>query len=125
MSINNFEAKKDLLNSLEGHQPLSTLVKGGFHNLHASDSIVYPRVIYQELRNDDDDYADNHPTSAIVGFQISIFCDEQTISTQTNIAKEIDRIMKSIDYNRYDSQDLYEKENKIYHKAMRYEKKFF
>lgn len=82
-------------------------------------------MIYQEIRNDDDDYADNHPTSAIVGFQISIFCDEQTISSQTNIAKEIDRIMKSIDYNRYDSQDLYEKENKIYHKAMRYEKKFF
>ena len=29
MNINNFEAKKELLNSLEGHQPLSTLVKGG------------------------------------------------------------------------------------------------
>ncbi|MDQ0268875.1 hypothetical protein [Cytobacillus purgationiresistens] len=120
----NFDAKKELLSTLEGNPLLSEWVKGGFHNLFAPDSIIYPRVIYQEIRNSDSDYADNEPQSAIVGYQISIYCDQQTISSQTKIAKEIDKTLKSIGYYRYDSQDLYEKEDNISHKVMRYEKKF-
>lgn len=120
----NFDAKKELLSAFDDNQLLSIWVKGGFHNRLAPDSTAYPRVIYQEIRNSDGDFADNKPQSAIVGYQISIYCDDLTVSYETRIAKEIDKTMKSIGYWRYDSQDLFEKEDKISHKAMRYEKKF-
>jgi len=124
MSDSNFDAKSELLQVLENSKEIESLVAGGVHNLHAGDSTLFPRIIYTELQNSDGDYFDNKPTSAEVFFQVSIFCDSETVSFQTKIAKEVDKIMKSIDYARYDSTDLYEKEDKIFHKPMRYRKKF-
>ncbi|KNE19670.1 hypothetical protein [Virgibacillus pantothenticus] len=129
MTAEAFDAKKELLTALKSSQLLIAEVVGGFHNLIAkhpnNEPIPFPRIVYQELRNDDDDFADNKPNSANVGFQVSIYCDSLTISKQSSIAKEVDEIMKSIGYVRYDSQDLYEEDTSIYHKPMRYSKKVF
>ena len=121
----NFDAKAELLSTLRSSKVLEDEVVGGFHNLIADDVVPFPRVVYQELTNNDGDYADNKATSALVGFQVSIYCDSATISKQTLIAKEVDKVMKSIDYARYDSIDLYETETKLFHKPMRYRKKIF
>lgn len=125
----NFDAKSVLFKALQSDEYLATEVIGGFHNRVVNDSddepIPFPRVVYQEIRNDDTDYRDNEPTSAIVGFQISIFTDSETVSKETPIAKAVDKLIKSIGYKRYDLQDLYETDTKRYHKAMRYHKKLF
>jgi Protein of unknown function (DUF3168) len=122
MSVDAFDAKKELLQALESNETLVSLVPGGFHNLRASDSAIFPRVIYTEIHNADDSFADNEAISADVRFQISIFNQEENISGQTLIAKEIDKTMKSLGYVRYDSIDMYEEDERIYHKAMRYQK---
>ena len=126
MSIkDSFDAKAELLTALESNLILLQEVIGGFHNLVASDVIPFPRVVYQEINNGDVDYRDNKASSAAVAFQISIFCDEQTVSRQTRIAKEVDKVLKAIGYSRYDSIDLYEEDTKRHHKAMRYRKNVF
>ena len=127
MTLAAFDSKSELTRALVGSSILKQEVVGGFHNRIASrpdgKEVPFPRVIYQELRNDDDDFQDNKSTSANVGYQISIYTDHATVSKETVIAKEADQIMKSIGYSRYDSVDLYEEDAKVYHKAMRYEKK--
>jgi Protein of unknown function (DUF3168) len=122
MSFDAFDAKKELLQALESNKTLVSLVPGGFHNLKASNAAVFPRVVYTELHNADDSFADNEAISADIRFQISIFNQEENISSQTLIAKEIDKTMKALGYARYDSIDMYEEEERIYHKAMRYQK---
>jgi hypothetical protein len=122
MSVDAFDAKKELLQALESNETLVSLVPGGFHNLRANDAAIFPRVVYTELHNADDSFADNEAISADIRFQISIFTQEENISSQTLIAKEIDKTMKALGYARYDSIDMYEEEERIYHKAMRYQK---
>ncbi|QBP06944.1 DUF3168 domain-containing protein [Virgibacillus phage Mimir87] len=124
-----FDAKTELLAALKSSTLLQKEVIGGFHNLVAESTddnpIPFPRIVYQEITNNDDDYADNKATSALVKFQMSIYCDSKTIGKQTPIAKEIDDVMKSIDYAQYDSIDLYETDTKLYHKPVRYSKKIY
>ncbi|MBY6269320.1 tail completion protein gp17 [Parageobacillus thermoglucosidasius] len=119
-----FDAKSELLKALKGNANLVSLCVGGFHNLKANDVTKFPRIVYAEIRNADEDFADNEAISAEVRFQISIFNTEENISSQTAIAKEVDKTMKSIGYTRYDSVDLYEEDTKVFHKAMRYQKIF-
>jgi hypothetical protein len=120
-----FDAKTELSATLVNDLSLKELVTGGFHNRVASDVNAFPRVIYTELKNADDSYADNQARSSEVRFQISIFTNSNTVSKETKIAKEIDQLIKSIGYGRYDSQDLYEEADKVFHKAMRYKKNVF
>ncbi|KMM52593.1 hypothetical protein ACH95_22405 [Bacillus glycinifermentans] len=120
-----FDAKAELSAALVNDRSLQELVTGGFHNRVASDVNAFPRVVYTELKNADGSYADNQPQSSEVRFQISVFTNSNTVSKETKIAKEIDRLLKSIGYGRYDSQDLYEEADKVFHKAMRYKKAFF
>lgn len=120
-----FDAKAELSAALINDFSLKELVAGGFHNRVASDVNAYPRIIYTELKNADDSYSDNQVQSTEVRFQISVFTNSNTVSQETKIAKEVDRLMKSIGYGRYDSQDLYEEADKVFHKAMRYKKTFF
>jgi hypothetical protein len=119
-----FDAKSELKSSLNDNESLVSLCTGGFHNLKANDVNAYPRIIYSEIGNADDEFADNVAISSEVRFQISIFNKEQNISSQTPIAKEVDKTMKSLGYKRYDSTDLFEEDTKVFHKAMRYHKTF-
>ncbi|MBS4198616.1 DUF3168 domain-containing protein [Bacillus sp. FJAT-49732] len=126
MSItDSFDAKAELLRTLESNAFLSKEVTGDFHNKVASEVDPFPRIVYQEISNSDSDFADNQAASSVVAFQISIYCDEETISKETKIAKEVDKVLKSIGYKRYDSIDLFEEDTRRHHKAMRYRKKVF
>lgn len=122
-----FDAKTEIFQALKNNTLLISLCPGGFHNRNAKppiDGPEYPRIVYSELKNGDDDYADNEAISAEVRFQISIFNTAETISSETPIAKEVDKTMKSIGFSRYDSIDLYEEDTKVYHKPMRYLKTY-
>jgi hypothetical protein len=119
-----FDAKSELLAGLKANQALVSLCTGGFHNRKAKDVNAFPRIVYTEINNADDSFADNQAITSEVRFQISIFTNESTVSKETPIAKEVDKVMKSLGYSRYSSVDLYEEDVGVYHKAMRYQKTF-
>jgi hypothetical protein len=119
-----FDAKSELLAGLKANQALVSLCTGGFHNRKAKDVNAFPRIVYTEINNADDSFADNQAITSEVRFQISIFTNESTVSKETPIAKEVDKVMKSLGYSRYSSVDLYEEDVGVYHKAMRYQKIF-
>lgn len=120
-----FDAKTELLAGLKANSTLVSLCTGGFHNRKAPDVNAFPRIVYTEINNADDSFADNQVITSEVRFQISIFTNESTVSKETPIAKEVDKVMKSLGYSRYSSVDLYEEDVSVYHKAMRYQKIFF
>lgn len=122
--LGNYEAQSELLNALNENVALTSLAKGGFHNRVARKDSAFPRVVYSEINNVPTDYADNKEREATVNFQLSIFTDSQTVSFETQMTKVIDKIMKELEYKKYDSQSLYEEDTKLYHKALRYEKKY-
>jgi hypothetical protein len=119
-----FDAKSELLAGLKANQFLVSLCTGGFHNRKAKDVNAFPRIVYYEINNADDSFADNQAITSEARFQISIFTNESTVSKETPIAKEVDKVMKSLGYSRYSSVDLYEEDTSVYHKAMRYQKIF-
>lgn len=123
--LGNYDAQKELLRALKNNSELVELVKGGFHNLVAEQTVDFPRVVYNELQNRYIGYADNDENKAEVHFQVSIFTDSSTVRYQNDILKLIDSTMKQLNYKKYDSIDLYEEDTKLYHKGLRYEKNFY
>lgn len=120
-----YDAQTELLGALKGNEELTSLVIGGFHNLVAKQSADFPRVVYTEIGNYDEDYADNKINKSVVNFQISVFCDEATIHKQTEITRLIAKIMHELQYKKYDSQDLFEEDTKLYHRGLRFTKNFW
>ncbi|MCY7566155.1 DUF3168 domain-containing protein [Bacillus safensis] len=120
-----FDAKKELSVALRKNNELKQLVTGGFHQLVANDVAAFPRVVFSEITNRDQEYRDNQAAASEVRFQLSIFSKADTRTHETEIAKLIDKLMKDLGYGRYDSVDLYETDTKIFHKGMRYVKTFF
>ncbi|PRS61120.1 hypothetical protein C6344_04260 [Bacillus sp. GBSW19] len=120
-----FDAKKELSAALIKNNELKQLVTGGFHNLVADDVAAFPRVVFSEITNRDQEYRDNRSAASEVRFQLSIFSKADTRKHETEIAKLIDKLMKDLGYGRYDSVDLYETDTKIFHRGMRYVKTFF
>ncbi|MER3121676.1 DUF3168 domain-containing protein [Bacillus altitudinis] len=120
-----FNAKKELSAALIKNDELKQLVTGGFHNLVADDVAAFPRVVFSEISDRDQEYRDNQAAASEVRFQLSIFSKADTRTHETEIAKLIDKLMKDLGYGRYDSVDLYETDTKIFHKGMRYVKTFF
>lgn len=125
MTLGNYEAQAELFQALRTDTELTTLSKGGFFNLVAPTDASFPRTVYSEINDVPSGYADNEERKATVNFQLSIFTNGQTVSSQTAMTKVIDRIMKSLDYKKYDQSNLYETDTKLYHRAMRYEKNFY
>lgn len=123
--LGNYEAQEELFKALRNDTELATLSKGGFHNLVARKDSDFPRVVYSEINNRPTGSADNQEVKATVNFQVSIFTDEHTVSSEKAMVKAIDRIMKSLEYAKYDSASLYETDTELYHKPLRYEKNFY
>lgn len=123
--LGNYEAQEELFRALSNDPELSDLAKGGFHNLVARQDAEFPRVVYSEIMNIPSLYADNDERRATVSFQVSIFTNGETVGYENDMVKAVDRIMKSLNYGKYDSQSLYEKDTKIFHKALRYAKNFY
>lgn len=123
--MSNYDAEDEIFQALSNDDELSSLAKGGFHNRVARKDSAFPRVVFSEITNLPTGYADNKEYRATTNFQVSIFTDGSTVNKEIEMIKAVDRIMKSIEYGKYDSQNLYEVDTKIYHKALRYEKNFY
>lgn len=123
--LGNYDAQAELLQALKNDKELATLSKGGFHNRVAKKDAEFPRVVYSQLNNRPTVYADDEEVTATVNFQVSIFTDSETVIHETAMIKAVDRIMKSLEYGKYDQQGLYETDTKLYHVALRYEKNYY
>lgn len=123
--LGNYDAQDELFQALRNDEELSNLVVGGFHNRVADKDAKFPRIVYTQLDDSPSGHADNKENKATVYFQISIFTNAETIDYETQIYKEIDRLMKSLEYGKYDYQPLYEVDTGIHHLALRYEKNFY
>lgn len=122
---NQYEAQSELFKALRNNTKLTTLAVGGYHNLVADQKADIPRIVYTEVRNTDEGYADNKLNKATVNFQISIFTNKTTIAKQKEMTKEIAKTMTKLKYKKYDSIDLYEDDTKLYHRALRFTKNFY
>lgn len=123
--LGNYDAQAELFQALRNDTELSTLAKGGFFNRVAEQDAEFPRVVYTQINDSPSEHADNKEVKATVNFQISIFTNAETIVYETQIYKEVERIMKSLEYGKYDYQPLYEVDTGIHHLALRYEKNFY
>lgn len=123
--LGNYEAQTELFQALRNDAELSDLAKGGFHNLVADKDADFPRVVYSEINNTPTRHADNEESRATVNFQVSIFTDHSTDYLETQMVKAVDRIMRSLEYKKYDSDSLYEADTGLFHKPLRYEKHFY
>ena len=123
--LGNYDAQSELFQALRTDEELASLAIGGFHNLLAEQDSPFPRVVYSEINNVPTGHADNEESRATVNFQVSIFTDSQTVMHEKAMTKAIDRIMKSLEYGKYDSENLFETDTGLYHKPLRYEKNFY
>ncbi|MDO6448087.1 DUF3168 domain-containing protein [Oceanobacillus profundus] len=123
--LGNYDAQSELFQALRTDEELASLAIGGFHNLVAEQDSPFPRVVYSEINNVPSGHADNEESRATVNFQVSIFTDSQTVMHEKTMTKAIDRIMKSLEYGKYDSENLFETDTGLYHKPLRYEKNFY
>ena len=123
--LGNYDAQSELFSALRNDEELSNLAVGGYHNRVAKQDAPFPRVVYTRLDNTPTKYADGEEVKATVNFQVSVFTDGQTVNKETQMIKAIDRIMKVLEYGKYDEQPLYETDTKLYHVALRYEKNYY
>lgn len=123
--LGNYDAQRELTRTILNNDELMSLVDGGLHNRVARQDAPFPRLVYTRLNNIPTAYADGEEVKATVNFQISVFTDSSTVNRETEIVKKVDRIMKNLNYRKYDEQPLYETDTKLYHVALRYEKNFY
>lgn len=123
--LGNYEADEEVFRALRDDTELSDLATGGFHQRVAEKDAPFPRVVFSELDNTPTKYADGEEVKATVNFQVSIFTDKQKVIYEKPMIKAIDRIMKSLEYGKYDHQPLYETDTKLNHVALRYTKNFY
>lgn len=117
----NFNEKSRVRSALVENSKLVELVPGGFHNLKPNDVSAYPRIVYQEVINRGKFFMDNQEKLSDIRFRISIFNTAGDVSSQTEIAKEVNSSLNAIGYTRYDSTDLFEEDEGVYHKVMKYQ----
>src|SRR5699024_1296852 len=123
--LGNYDAQSELLSALRNNKELSKLVTGGYHNLVANKAAPFPRVVYTEINNTPTSYADGEEVKATVNFQLSIFADKYTVDDISQINRLLDKMMKELEYKKYDSVTLYEDDTELYHKALRFTKNYY
>lgn len=123
--LGNYEAQAEVFQALRDDDVLSGLAVGGFYNKVAKQDADFPRVVYTELYNAPASWADGEERKATVNYQISIFTDAATVIYETQMIKAVDRIMKSLEYRKYDADSLYETDTKLHHKLGLYTKNFY
>lgn len=123
--LGNYDAQKELTGTLFNDDELQRLVDDRFYNRVAESDASFPRIVYTQLNDANTNHADDQEAKATVYFQISIFTNAETVMHETSIYKEVERVMKSLEYGKYDYQPLYETDTKIHHLALRYEKNFY
>lgn len=123
-NIGNYDAKRELFQELKAHEELAELCKGGFHDRLADSDANLPRVVYTRTSNIPTGHADNKPSQYDVRFILSVYTDKQNVVLESRIEEILDQIMINLHYLKYDDNDHYEEETELFHKALRYEKKF-
>lgn len=73
-------------------------------------------ITFFELVNFDSNYADNEAKTSDIHMQVDVWSHGNT----GPIAAEVNKIMESIGFIRKGCVDLYEKDTRIHHKALRY-----
>jgi len=106
--------KSAVLTALQTTTALATIT--GFYFFHPSDFTNLPALSYFEVVNKGNLFADNQEIGTEMMYQIDLWGHDSL----TALAKGVDDTMTTLDFVRVGAQDLYEKDTRIYHKAMRY-----
>lgn len=77
-------------------------------------------ISYYELDNSEASNADDEEYSSNIAIQIDIWCDAPSQCSQ--LAIEVNSVMKGLGFSRTLCLDLYQQESIKHHKTMRYEK---
>lgn len=111
--------KSEIVKALESNQELISLLGGKrIYQLKAPNSEEFPRVTYFELNNFDNDYADDTAISSDISYQFSIWT--KNAAQLAPIGMQIDLTMKSLNFKRTSSIDMYEDDVGVFHRAMRF-----
>ncbi|MCL6453552.1 MAG: DUF3168 domain-containing protein [Alicyclobacillus sp.] len=106
-----------VMNALLANSDLVNLLGGDhIYGYRAPDAAQYPRITIFELDNSGEGWADDQEVASQIRLQIDIW----NTAGYNDIAEQVDKTMKSIGFQRTSSQDLFEMQTLIYHKAMRY-----
>lgn len=111
----NINIKNHLLNTLKVDNILNLTGDGKVYFLHANNPIE-PYIEYEVIREQGDEFAEGEERYTNYLVQVDIFSK----SDYTNLENEIKKQMKNNGYIRDNAVDLYEKDTKLYHKAMRF-----
>lgn len=103
-------ANPDLLSKLGGKR---------VYKLKAPNPKEYPRIVLTEISINDTDYMDDNPVSVDYTVQVSIFHKEETLA----LFNAVDPVMKANDWRRIGNHEIYEEDEQIYHRPLRYRKK--
>jgi hypothetical protein len=81
----------------------------------------FPRITFFELDNSGNEYADDAEYNSSIVFQIDIWNqDKNGVMRNPDIADAVDRILKTLGFERSFSHDFYEDDTKVYHTVMRF-----
>jgi hypothetical protein len=110
--------KSAVLTALQTSSTLATLLGTGqrIYFQYPPSFTNLPLLSYFEVDNFGNLYADDQEIGSEMLYQIDVWSKAST----TAIAEEIDAIMTGLDFTRSSANDLYEVQDKIFHKAMTY-----
>ena len=109
--------KPQILKKLEG---ISDVEVSYFYPQKWSNLDKKPAISYHEMDNSISSKADDEEYSSNIAIQIDIWA--KSSSKCSKVAIEVNSKMEELEFERTLATDLYEKETKIYHKTMRFEK---
>lgn len=121
-----FNLKPAIVSALLGNPALISMLgkdsanRAAIYQQVSPDAMVFPRITFFELSNVDDTYMDDDVFSSEISVQIDIW-SKGSIS---DIAVEVDNTMRSMGWKRFGSQDFFESDTLIFHKALRYETQY-
>ncbi len=109
--------KPQIKSALESNAQLTTLLGGPrIYQIKAPNADEFPRITFFEFDNFGSLFADDTEASSEIHIQIDIWSKGSTSA----IADEVNKTMKSLDFARTGTADLFEEDTKVFHKAMRY-----
>ncbi len=106
--------KNVVLTALQTATALSTMT--GFYFQYPLAFTAFPMLSYFEVDNIGDLYADDQEIGSEIIYQIDLWGK----ASLSNYALAVNTVMAGLGFVRVSAQDLYEKDNHVYHKAMRY-----
>lgn len=106
--------KSAVCTALQTATGLSTLQ--GFYFFYPPNFTTLPVLSYFELDNTGNLYADNQEIGSEIVYQIDLWGK----TSLSNYALAVDSAMTTLDFTRITAFDAFEKEERIYHKSLRY-----